>query len=663
MKVTSSSPERPTYLPGVDGLRALAVMAVLLFHGNATWMPGGFLGVEVFFVISGFLITRGLVKEGLQSGSIDLKSFWRRRALRLLPALFLLLATILTLSALFEPGNLPKLQGDTLAALSYVTNWFLIFDNQSYFESWGRPSMLGHLWSLAIEEQFYLLWPIVLVVAAKFIHMRLMVLLVLAGALASYAGMALLFSSSEAGDTSRIYYGTDTRIGALLLGSLLAFLAGSVQTAPGFLKSSFLNLIGVGAFAVLVLLAFTLDQDHPWLYRGGFFAASLATCVLITSLRQPRSMISRLIGVAPLRWLGARSYGIYLWHWPIFLLSWPQTSNLQLFATQVSATILIAAVSYRFVEVPARNGGFGRAWATISSPQISGARGFASGFAIVAIAAVVAGLVAIGDQKTSPTTPPFLSQAEIRLASPSESLLVTELASTSRASAEPALEEATFTASALSLVECSDGDETDLDRGNAAAWQLGTCTTAGESPTLAEFQLGTGADSEPLLTLTSPSPEPFVGSVTAIGDSVMLGAAYALASLVPDIYIDAEVSRAPVAAISRLRELEAAGHLQQTVVVQIGNNGPLSRTQFEEILAIAGQNRRIFFLSLKVPRSWETPNNEMLAAGIADHSNATLIDWKAATADRPELFWVDEIHLVGAGTKFYAALVADALSQ
>ena len=640
-------------------------MAVLLFHGNATWMPGGFLGVEVFFVISGFLITRGLVKEWRRFGRIDLKSFWRRRALRLLPALFLLLATILTLTALLEPGNLSKLQADTLAALSYVTNWFLIFDNQSYFEAWDRPSMLGHLWSLAIEEQFYLLWPLVLAFAIKIIRIRLLVVLVLLGALASYAGMAWLFNPSEAADTSRIYYGTDTRLGALLLGSVLAFLFGSGRKVSGLLSASLVNLVGVAAIAFLAVLALALDQDHPLLYRGGFLAASLTSCVLIASLGHPESMISRLMGVGPLRWLGVRSYGIYLWHWPIFLLAWPQTSDLKLFAAQVAATVFVASISYRFLEVPARSGGLGRTWAGLSSPRGRSIKGLASGFALVAVAAFVAALVAIGVQRTSPETPPFLSQSEIRLASPSQSLLVSELASVS--SSGSTLAPAPSSIPVLPLSNCSVAEDSGSSHGDEDAWQLSTCTTTdnlgnNNLDTLEDFPRGSIAASyQPPASLPATT-EPIEGPVTAIGDSVMLGAAYALAAQIPDIMVDAKVSRAPVAAISLLREIERAGELQSTIVIHIGNNEPFSRTQLEEIMTIAGPDRRVFFFSLKVPRSWEKPNNEMLANGVADHSNAFLIDWKAETIDKPELFWIDEFHLVGAGTKFYAELVAASLS-
>src|SRR5918992_2342578 len=213
------------YAPGLDGLRALAVIAVLLYHAELSWLPGGFLGVEVFFVISGYLITALLLTEWWQHGRVDLKRFWIRRARRLLPALYLLLAVTLAYAVLFLPGEVAGLRGDVIAALGYVTNWYLVLGNESYFEAIGRPSLLKHLWSLAVEEQFYLLWPPVLAlglgVGATRWRERRVLLVALAGAAASALLMALLYRPEV--DPSRIYFGTDTRATGLLIGAALAF--------------------------------------------------------------------------------------------------------------------------------------------------------------------------------------------------------------------------------------------------------------------------------------------------------------------------------------------------------------------------------------------------------------------------------------------------------
>jgi len=209
------------YLPGLDGLRALAVLAVVLYHAGQTWLPGGFLGVEVFFVISGYIITSGLLAEWRETGRIAFGAFWLRRARRLLPALFAMIAALLVLSLVYLPAELHRLRSDALAAAAYVTNWSLILEHRDYFETFARPPLLQHLWSLAVEEQFYVVWPLVMAALLRLRRPRLAAAVLIAGALTSAALMAALYSDPY--DTARVYYATDTRASGLLLGSALAF--------------------------------------------------------------------------------------------------------------------------------------------------------------------------------------------------------------------------------------------------------------------------------------------------------------------------------------------------------------------------------------------------------------------------------------------------------
>src|SRR5829696_4940223 len=379
---------RLPYMPGLDGLRALAVVAVLLYHADVAWAPGGFLGVDVFFVISGYLITSLLLAEWAARGRVDLRAFWLGRARRLLPALFVVVGATLAFAVAFVPGEVAGLRKDALAAFGYVTNWYLIFEHESYFEAVGRPSLLRHLWSLAIEEQFYVLWPPLFAlgmgVGALFYRRRRLLSAVLAGATASAALMAILYGPGV--DPSRVYYGTDTRATGLLVGAALAFLwvpaSGSRPVARrrqtsrrvqrlrrrwGWTAPVLLDVAGLAALGGLVLSCLWLDEYRPFLYRGGYALVALATAAVIAALVHPGTRLAASpLGWGPVRWVGVRSYGIYLWHWPVFMVSRPRLDvpldGLALLALRLSATVVLAALSYRYVEEPIRGGALGRAF-------------------------------------------------------------------------------------------------------------------------------------------------------------------------------------------------------------------------------------------------------------------------------------------------------------
>lgn len=352
------------YMPALDGLRALAVLAVILYHAHLPpWLPGGFLGVEVFFVISGYLITSLLLKEWGRDQRVNLKVFWLRRARRLLPALFLLLAGVLTFAVVFLPEEVAGLRPAALAAATYISNWYLIFQHQSYFLTVGRPPLLQHLWSLAVEEQFYLIWPPLFFLLMRLLRRRTVMLAAIAAAVASAVLMVALYQPDA--DPSRVYYGTDTRAAGLLIGVALAFI-----WAPGRrtnVPSALLDAAGLLALAGLFFAFYRLNEFEPFLYLGGFTAVSLASALVIATSVDGRSrLLPRLLGWGPLRWAGLRSYGIYLWHWPVFQVTRPQLDlpldGLPLFALRMAVTLGLVELSYRFVEMPVRTGALGRAW-------------------------------------------------------------------------------------------------------------------------------------------------------------------------------------------------------------------------------------------------------------------------------------------------------------
>lgn len=357
------------YIPGLDGLRALAVLAVLLYHADLP-VRGGFLGVESFFVISGFLITALLLHDWAAHGRVRLGLFWWRRARRLLPALFALLAAVALATAIRMPAELGRLAADTMAALAYVTNWHLIVGGQSYFDAADRPPLLQHLWSLAVEEQFYIVWPLIFAAALGRVGRRGLLALTLLGAAASAALMGALHDPGA--DPSRIYYGTDTRASGILIGAALAFVWAPGR-APALARpwaGAALDAGGLLALGGLLTAYATLNAGHPLLYRGGLPLVALATAALTAAATHPAArLLPRLLELAPLRWVGLRSYSLYLWHWPVFMLTRPgvdvPAGGWGLQAARFGLAFGLAALSYRLIELPVRQGALDGAWAAL----------------------------------------------------------------------------------------------------------------------------------------------------------------------------------------------------------------------------------------------------------------------------------------------------------
>jgi peptidoglycan/LPS O-acetylase OafA/YrhL len=358
----------PTLLhrvPALDGLRAIAVGGVLLFHGGVAAVPGGFLGVDVFFVLSGYLITSLLLAERAASGRISLPRFWLRRARRLLPAVVVLVIAVVIVSFFLADNEAQSVRGDALSSLLYVNNWHQILTDQSYFDAAGRPSLLRHLWSLSVEEQFYLLWPLALVAGLRAMTRLRFVQIVLAVAAASTLLMAVLYDPT--GDPSRVYYGTDTRLTPLLLGAALAFVW-PMRGARGTTGPRAAALLDAAAVTGLVLVggAFLVAHEFDtWIYRGGLAVVAAATALLIAAIVHPACRVARVLATPPFVWVGERSYGIYLWHWPVMVLSRPEIDvSLTLWVLvplQIAVTVGLAEASYRWVEMPFRRGDAQRA--------------------------------------------------------------------------------------------------------------------------------------------------------------------------------------------------------------------------------------------------------------------------------------------------------------
>jgi len=357
-------------MPGLDGLRAIAVLAVIFFHLGFGWAPGGLLGVGIFFTLSGYLITDILLGQFARRGAIHLGRFWLGRARRLLPALFLMLLIVIAWVTILGPAQPDQFRKAVVSAIFYVNNWQQIAANVSYFARFAPEQPLNHLWSLSVEEQFYIFWPFILLVGLRFIHERednglrpKLALWTLALAIASSILMAVLYHPSL--DPSRIYYGTDTRAAGLLFGAALAMVWPSRRLSKRITFKARRNLDVMGWIGLLIIaiMIWRTGEFSQFLYRGGFVVLSLATVMVLMPLAHPACKLGNIVGCKPLRWIGVRSYGIYLWQTPVIVITSPQGHHGQSLIRdilQIAAIFIIASLSWRFVEEPIRHGAIGR---------------------------------------------------------------------------------------------------------------------------------------------------------------------------------------------------------------------------------------------------------------------------------------------------------------
>lgn len=619
------------YVPGLDGLRALAVLAVVVYHANKQWLGGGFLGVEVFFVISGYLITLLLIAERERQGGVSLTSFWIRRARRLLPALFVLLIGTTVYCAMFDRDRLGMLRGDVVSGVLYVSNWFQVWTGSSYTSDFAFAP-LRHLWSLAVEEQFYIVWPVVMYVVLRRLRSRTLPILGLvftAGAIgiAVYTAMTYRTGVIDTFDktpeqymnifgrnilrTDFLYLGTISRASGLFLGAALAAVwrpwairrgrAGS--NANGLDVLGVLGLVALGfmcwKFRDVVSVTDVGTQGYDLLYRGGLFAVGIATLFAIATVTHPRSRLGKyVIGTPILVWIGKRSYGLYLYHWTIFQVYRESAGtglSIEEFAVLMFITLVVTELSYQFIETPIRTG------TALQAYRRWRQRGGRVG------APIAVGLATL-------SVVPVFSIASL-----------------------------------VGARVIPDDITANLNENEDAVTSIATTTTiAGVTTTV------------PASTTTTLAKGKI--DVLAVGDSVMLGSAKKLAS--HGIRVDAAKNRQVIYALQIFNYYKSTKELGNNIVIHLGTNGITKKATFEKILDPIKDVPNVIVLTMRAPgRASETLNNAIINELPLTYPNVKILDWHAISKDHPDWFASDGIHPNSTGQDQYVSAILKALGR
>jgi peptidoglycan/LPS O-acetylase OafA/YrhL len=607
------------YIPGLDGLRALAVLAVLGYHLLPNVFPGGFIGVDIFFVISGFLITTLLMKEYARTGRINFHTFWVRRARRLLPALFLVVVAASAVAFFVRGDILVGLGRQILGAVTFSNNWVEVAAGSNYFDA-NSPHLFTNLWSLAVEEQFYVVWPFVLTgvlaMGLAVRHSRKAVLLALGLAAFSAILMAFLYHTTN---QTRVYYGTDTHLFGLMIGAALAFWSSSKASGHALRRLSqpflwlgrkrYLQPMGVVALLGIVVFIIAVRDSAAIIYYGGLAGVCLLSAAALVAIVSKRGRLQCIFTWRPLEWVGERSYGIYLWHWPLLVLfgqALPAAVPDWMVSTVTFiVTMACAALSYRYVEAPIQQNGF-RAYTGLGLPRRKLWHWRLRPYPL-AIGCLVAVVLTVGAVLQAPSK----TQAQMRIEAGQRA--IQNLANTQKP--EPA----------------------QVPTQTIAGTQTNMPSASPKQPTI------TGAD------------------ISVIGDSVTIASAPALQERFPGIIIDAEISRSMRrGGMSTIETLNTAGSLRKVVIIALGTNGYYGADNLEKAATLLA-GKRLVFVTAHADREWTGPNNDDVRKLAQKYPYVSIAEWDSDIGAHPEMLGDDGIHPSQQGAKIYVESIAKAL--
>jgi len=613
------------YITGFDGIRTLAVIGVILYHLLPTQMRGGYLGVPVFFVVSGYLITDLLRQEWDQNGRIAVKDFYVRRMKRLYPGMVVMLLLSAAYITLFQRNLLNNLRGVVVSSLLYVNNWWQINHGLSYFDRFGNESPFTHLWSLAVEGQNYLIWPLLFILLMKLVKNRGTIFKIVIGC-SLLSALLLAIWYSPGADPTRVYYGTDTRLFSIWMGSALAFIWPSTHLKKEIPKKAkrVLNLAGGLSFIGLVITFFVLDDHLSFVYYGGMLLVSLLCTILVAVTAHPGASLNRWLTNPLFSYIGKRSYGIYLYQFPVMIFYEAKIGNVGenvLLHTliEIVLILLISELSYRFIENPLRKFHYKDTFRTVrnwfSKPVISRQKPWL-------LPGLLVSLVALYGIATAPVNYVDAQQQQLK-----------ENIAANKKAAEQTQKNA-------------NGSDTESTGDNSSK------ATEAEQSVMEKYGL-TEAQVKKAEEL----------EITAFGDSVMLDATADLQEIFPKAVVDGDVGRQLYESPELIKALKEKDLLRDTVLIGLGTNGSFTETQFDNLMKEIG-DRKVYWINVRVPtQRWQNEVNSMLEKMAAKYDNMTLIDWYDLSNEHEEWFYEDRVHPNPDGMLQYCTLVSQAILQ